>query len=96
MHVACTLLSLQATTCNQGTRPYQSIATDDALMPQVRKAALDASVAINAKRRNRGLMPRPVRAVMIGFPNVGKSALINRLLNRHALSHFDLCQLILS
>ncbi|BDA45145.1 Ribosome biogenesis GTPase A [Coccomyxa sp. Obi] len=49
---------------------------------QVRKAALDVSVAINAKRRNRGLMPRPVRAVMIGFPNVGKSALINRLLNR--------------
>ena len=28
------------------------------------------------------MLPRPVRAVVIGFPNVGKSALINRLLNR--------------
>lgn len=58
--------------------------TEALSLPQVRKAALDVSVEINAKRRNRGLMPRPVRAVMIGFPNVGKSALINRLLNRRA------------
>ena len=28
------------------------------------------------------MLPRPVRAVVIGFPNVGKSALINRLLNK--------------
>lgn len=37
---------------------------------------------MNAKRVRRGLRPRPVRAVVIGFPNVGKSALINRLLGR--------------
>ena len=37
---------------------------------------------LNAKRLARGLRPRPVRAVVIGFPNVGKSALINRLLGR--------------
>ena len=43
---------------------------------------MEASAEINAKRKNRGLKPRPVRAVVIGFPNVGKSALINRLLNR--------------
>ena len=49
---------------------------------QVRRAALEASAGINAKRENRGLKPRPVRAVMVGFPNVGKSALINRLLNK--------------
>jgi ribosome biogenesis GTPase A len=49
---------------------------------QVKKAAMEASAEINAKRKNRGLKPRPVRAVVIGFPNVGKSALINRLLNR--------------
>lgn len=45
---------------------------------------MEASAAINAKRSNRGLKPRPVRAVVIGFPNVGKSALINRLLNKRA------------
>ncbi len=39
---------------------------------------------INQKRSGRGLLPRPVRAVVLGFPNVGKSALINRLLGRRA------------
>jgi len=40
---------------------------------------------INQRRRDRGMLPRPVRAV-IGFPNVGKSALINRLLQRRVES----------
>jgi ribosome biogenesis GTPase A len=31
------------------------------------------------------MLPRPVRAVVIGFPNVGKSALINRLLGRRVV-----------
>lgn len=44
--------------------------------------ALTVSEAMNEKRANRGLRPRPVRAVVVGFPNVGKSALINRLLGR--------------
>jgi len=42
------------------------------------------SADINSKRRARGLQPRPVRACVIGFPNVGKSALINRLIRRRA------------
>ncbi|CAH2071890.1 unnamed protein product [Thlaspi arvense] len=37
---------------------------------------------VNAKRREKGLLPRPVRAGIIGYPNVGKSSLINRLLKR--------------
>ena len=40
---------------------------------------------MNGKRAARGLRPRPVRAVVIGYPNVGKSALINRLLNRRVV-----------
>jgi ribosome biogenesis GTPase A len=31
------------------------------------------------------MLPRAVRAVVIGFPNVGKSALINRLLKRRVV-----------
>ena len=44
--------------------------------------AKEAGNLVNIKRVNRGMRPRPVRAVVIGFPNVGKSALINRLLGR--------------
>ena len=44
--------------------------------------AKEAGSLVNIKRVNRGMRPRAVRAVVIGFPNVGKSALINRLLGR--------------
>jgi len=48
-------------------------------------AATAAGAAMNQRRRDRGMLPRPVRAVAIGFPNVGKSALINRLLGRRVV-----------
>jgi len=34
---------------------------------------------INQKRRQKGIKERPVRAIIIGIPNVGKSALINAI-----------------
>ncbi len=51
---------------------------------QVWQTAQGGAEAVNARRKNRGMLPRPARAVVIGFPNVGKSALINRLLRRKA------------
>ncbi len=51
----------------------------------ISKAAQAAGTQINQKRRQRGMLPRPVRAVVIGFPNVGKSALINRLVKRRVV-----------
>jgi ribosome biogenesis GTPase A len=53
---------------------------------EILKAAQVAGQQINIRRQQRGMLPRPVRAAVIGFPNVGKSALINRLLNRRVVA----------
>jgi ribosome biogenesis GTPase A len=49
---------------------------------QLQQAAIRSGEALNARRVSRGMKPRPVRALMLGFPNVGKSALINRLVRQ--------------
>lgn len=46
------------------------------------RLAKSLASGVNAKRRAKGLLPRPVRAGIVGYPNVGKSSLINRLLKR--------------
>ena len=53
---------------------------------QVTRAAAEVGKQLNAARAHRGLQPRAVRAVIIGFPNIGKSALVNRLAGRRVAS----------
>lgn len=69
----------------QGEEPCFTNANQGQGVPAVAKAAQVVGDQINRRRRDRGMLPRPVRAVVIGFPNVGKSALINRLLNRRVV-----------
>jgi ribosome biogenesis GTPase A len=69
----------------QGETPYFTNAQQGKGIREVAEAAQEAGVAMNQRRRDRGMQPRPVRAVVIGFPNVGKSALINRLLGRRVV-----------
>jgi ribosome biogenesis GTPase A len=68
----------------QGNTVYFTDAQSGKGVQAVLKAAQAAGEHVNQRRRSRGMLPRPVRAVVIGFPNVGKSALINRLLKRRA------------
>lgn len=70
----------------QGEEPYLTNAQEGVGIKAVIKAAQSRGGEINKKRRDRGLLPRPVRAVVIGFPNVGKSALINRLVGRKVVA----------
>jgi len=63
----------------QREEPFFTNAQDGKGVAAVAQAALRAGVELNQRRRDRGMLPRAVRAVVIGFPNVGKSALINRL-----------------
>jgi ribosome biogenesis GTPase A len=69
----------------QGKEPYFTNAQDGKGVLDVVKVMQRAGVEINQRRKSRGMLPRPVRAVAIGFPNVGKSALINRLLKRRVV-----------
>jgi len=49
---------------------------------QIRSVAEDKCAAILQKARDKGRIGRPIRAMVVGIPNSGKSTLINSLCNR--------------
>ncbi len=51
----------------------------------LKQAALDLGQSVNERRHKRGMKPRPIRAAVVGFPNVGKSAILNRLMGRRVV-----------
>ena len=71
---------------HQGQTPLFTNAQQGRGVEAVAKAAQVAGKAVNERRKRRGMQPRAVRAVVIGFPNVGKSALINRLIKKRVVA----------
>lgn len=49
---------------------------------KVLAAAVKLTVISKEAAKRKGLLPRPMRAVVVGMPNVGKSSLINWLIGR--------------
>ena len=50
------------------------------------KCVEDLGEIKNQKYIKKGMKPQPVRAMILGIPNVGKSTLINKMSGRHAAS----------
>ena len=71
---------------SQGQRTVWCDAKAGTGVKQVQQAAIRAGDQLNERRRNRGMRPRAVRALTLGFPNVGKSALINRLVKQKVVA----------
>ena len=66
----------------QGQNPLWCNAKDGTGSKQIKVAAIELGSELNTRRKSRGMRNRAVRALTLGFPNVGKSALINRLVNK--------------
>ena len=52
---------------------------------EIYKSAKESRLSIDERRLSRGMKTRPIRALTLGFPNVGKSALINRIAKKRVV-----------
>ncbi len=66
----------------KGQVPWWCDAKSGIGVQQIQEAAIRSGKELNERRLKRGMQKRPVRALILGFPNVGKSALINRLVRK--------------
>ncbi len=71
---------------SEGKVPWWCDAKAGTGVLQLKQAAIRAGEELNKRRLNRGMKHRPIRVLTLGFPNVGKSALINRLVKKKVVS----------
>lgn len=67
---------------SQGRPAFAVDAVSGAGVPQLRQGLRELRSQLEASWRQRGRRSRPLRAVVVGLPNVGKSSLLNRLAGR--------------
>ena len=71
---------------SEGKVPWWCDAKAGTGVHQLKQAALRAGQELNQRRLDRGMKNRAIRVLTLGFPNVGKSALINRLVKKKVVS----------
>lgn len=69
--------------------PFFSFNAKSASAHDLKRSCMRLGEHVNERRERKGLLPRPVRVAVIGYPNVGKSALINRLVGRRMAKSAD-------
>jgi len=68
---------------SQGLQAVSSDATQDDLLPIIKPVVEQILAPLREKERKKGMKDRPIRVMVLGIPNVGKSQFINRLSNRN-------------
>ena len=71
---------------SEGKVPWWCDAKAGTGVLQLKQAAIRAGEDLNKRRLDRGMKNRAIRVLTLGFPNVGKSALINRLVKKKVVS----------
>ena len=71
---------------SEGKVPWWCDAKAGTGVLQLKHAAIRAGEELNKRRIDRGMKHRAIRVLTLGFPNVGKSALINRLVKKKVVS----------
>ena len=69
---------------NEGYRVILSDINSNIIKKEVINAINESMVSVNNKRKERGLLPKKARVMIVGVSNVGKSTLINKLVNKKA------------